>query len=291
MEKFRYLPTFRIRQTVNIMDVAVDVLSLEDAVATIEDWSARKRQEPNLPGRLVVTANPEYIMAAHHDPEMMNIIQGADMVTPDGVGLTIAGKLLGTPLPGRVTGVELSTALAQRSAESGLRLFLLGAAPGVAEEAAENLQKRFPGVNIVGCFAGKAGPEGDEESLKLIRSARPDVVLVAYGMGKQDRWSMRNLDRCGAAVSIGVGGTFDYISGRVPQAPLLVRKAGMEWAFRLMMQPWRWRRDIAMLQFGSRAVWMSLTKPVARKGSLKPVQTFEYVSTEEIRQTEHIQMA
>jgi N-acetylglucosaminyldiphosphoundecaprenol N-acetyl-beta-D-mannosaminyltransferase len=267
MEKFNSLSTQRTRRFVDIMKVPVDMLSLDEAVATIEDWSARKRQDPGLPGRRVITANPEYVMAAQRDMELMRAIRSAAMVTPDGVGLIIAGKLFGRPLPGRVTGVELSLALARRSAETGLRLFLLGAAEGVAEAAANRLREMYPGVRIVGSFAGQAGPEGDDETLHRVMAAQPDVILVAYGMGKQDRWAVRNLERSGAAVSIGVGGTFDYISGRVPLAPRLIRRAGMEWVFRLVIQPWRWRRDIAMLEFGSRALWLSASQFVT-KGKL-----------------------
>src|SRR5689334_20354983 len=128
------------RRVVDILKVSVDVLSLNQAVATIEEWSMRKREDPTQPARRVVTANPEYVMASHRDPEFMKVVQQADMVTPDGVGLIVAGKLFGTPLPGRVTGVELSLALARSSAKSGLRLFLLGAGPNVAEEAAARLR-------------------------------------------------------------------------------------------------------------------------------------------------------
>ncbi|MBN9393172.1 MAG: WecB/TagA/CpsF family glycosyltransferase [Chloroflexi bacterium] len=281
MEKFRFLDAQRKRETVDIMGLPVNNLTLESAVATIEDWSARKRQDPALPGRRIVTANPEYVMTARRDPELMRLIQEADMVTPDGVGLTVAAKLFGTPLQGRVTGVELSLALARRSARTGLRLFLLGAAPGIAEAAAANLRQQFPGICIAGIFSGDASPAGDAETLRRVRDSHADVVLVAYGMGKQDRWAVRNLDLSGAAVSIGVGGTFDYLSGQVPMAPYLVRRLGMEWLFRLITQPWRWKRDIAMLRFGTRAVLLSFVKPFTRKKqpAVVPPTEFEGVQS------------
>ena len=283
MEKYRFLNAQRKKETVNIMGLPINSISLEGAVATVEDWSARKRNDPGLPGRRIVTANPEYVMSARRDTELMNLIQAADMVTPDGVGLIVAAKLFGTPLPGRVTGVDLSLALARRSVNTGLRLFLLGAAPGVGEEAAANLRQKFPGICIVGTFSGDAGPDGDAETLKRVREARPDVVLVAYGIGKQDRWAVRNLDLSGAAVSIGVGGTFDYLSGKVPLAPYIIRRLGMEWLFRLITQPWRWKRDIAMLQFGTLALWLGFVNRIAPKKYTEVVQTSEFENVQSLQ--------
>lgn len=276
MEKFRYIDAQRKKETIDIMGLPVSNITLETAVATIEDWSARKRQDPTLPGHRIVTANPEYVMSARRDSELMHFIQEADMVTPDGVGLILAAKMFGTPLQGRVTGVELSMALARRSASTGLRLFLLGAAPGVAEAAAVNLRKQFPGICIVGTYSGDASEKGDAETLKRVQDARADVVLVAYGMGKQDRWAVRNLNASGAAVSIGVGGTFDYISGKVPLAPYMVRRLGLEWLFRLITQPWRWKRDLEMLRFGTRAVLLSFVKPFTRKKQPQVVPATEF---------------
>lgn len=257
MEKMGFLRARQPRQRVNILGVLVDQKNMEQAVETIEEWVWRKRSDPSLAGKRVVTANPEYVMTALRDTEFSQVVNGAGLVTVDGVGLIMAGLLFGTPFQERVTGVELTHALARCSSETGLRLFLLGAGPGVAEEAAQNLRKLYPGVAIVGCFSGKAGPEGDAESLKQIREAQADVVLVAYGMGKQDYWAVRNLDLCGAAATIGIGGTLDFLSGRVPRAPKTIRRLGLEWAYRLYREPWRWRRDIAMFQFALKAIQMS----------------------------------
>jgi N-acetylglucosaminyldiphosphoundecaprenol N-acetyl-beta-D-mannosaminyltransferase len=179
------------------------------------------------------------------------------------VGLLYAGKLLGQPFRGRVTGVALTHALAKRSAESGLRLFLLGAAPGIAEAAAAKLRTLYPGVNIVGCWAGEAGTSGDNESLVKIREAHPQIILVAYGMLKQDWWAVRNLKDSGAAISIGVGGVLDYLSGRAKLAPRWMRRTGLEWLYRLGREPKRWRRIFtAVPYFGS----VVLLEAVKKKG-------------------------
>ncbi|HEX2915566.1 MAG TPA: WecB/TagA/CpsF family glycosyltransferase [Chloroflexia bacterium] len=263
------------RRRINILEVLVDEITLEEAVDSIEKWVMQRRENPNLPGKRIVTANPEYVMCAQRDRELLEHINTAAMVTPDGVGLIAAGLLFRSPFRTRVTGVELSYALAKRSAENGMRIFLLGAAPGVAEEAADNLRKLYPGVNIVGCFAGKAGPEGDAETVLRVKEAQAEIVLVAYGQVKQDYWAVRNLDKCQAAVSIGVGGTFDFISGRVKHAPKYIRKTGMEWAYRLYQQPWRWKRDLAMFHFASIVIWMSFFKLRVMGGTSAVVYQFD----------------
>jgi N-acetylglucosaminyldiphosphoundecaprenol N-acetyl-beta-D-mannosaminyltransferase len=230
----------------SILGVRVDDVTLDEAVALVEEWALA-----GIPRR-VVTANPEYVMAARGNPQFRDVVNTSALVTPDGVGLIYAGKLLKQPFRQRVTGVALTHALSRRSAETGLRLFLLGAAPGVAEEAAQKLRALYPGVNITGCFAGQAGPEGDADTTAAVRQAQAQVVLVAYGMVKQDYWSLRNLQESGASVSIGVGGVFDYLAGRARLAPLWMRRAGLEWLYRLATQPQRWRRIlVAVPWFGS----------------------------------------
>ncbi len=240
-----------IRNRTEILGLAIDELTLPEAVTRIEIWVAQKQADTSLPARRVVTANPEYVMAARRDTALHQLINSADMVTPDGVGLVLAGKVLGRPFRGRVTGVALAYALAERSAQTGLKLFLLGAGSGIAEAAAQKFAELYPGVQIVGVFAGQAGPEGDAASLEHIQAARPDIVLVAYGMVKQDYWALRNINQSGAAVAIGVGGVLDYVSGRIPLAPPQIRKLGLEWLYRLYKEPWRWRRMLALPRFAT----------------------------------------
>jgi N-acetylglucosaminyldiphosphoundecaprenol N-acetyl-beta-D-mannosaminyltransferase len=228
------------RRRNDILGLLVDELTLDEAVAQIEGWINQRRKDPMAPARRVVTVNPEYVMAARRDQELRQIVNSADMVTPDGIGLILAGLVLRRPFRGRVTGVALSHALVQRSAQTGTRLFLLGAGPG---------------ISIVGVFDGKAGPEGDAESLARIQEARPDLVLVAYGMVKQDRWVLRNIEQSGATVAIGVGGVLDYVSGHVSLAPPLFRRLGLEWLYRLYKEPWRWRRQVALLDFIRAVAW------------------------------------
>jgi N-acetylglucosaminyldiphosphoundecaprenol N-acetyl-beta-D-mannosaminyltransferase len=242
------------RNQIEILGANVDDILLDEAVARIENWISTRHSNPQFAAQQVVTLNPEYLTIAQRDAGLMDIINRAGLVTPDGIGLVYAGKALRRPLRGRVTGVELTHALAMRSAylhnsgEGEMRIFLLGAAEGVAEKAARKLEELYPGVQIAGAFSGNGGPEGDVETLAAVQGAKADVVLVAYGMGKQDRWIVRNLQASGAAAGI-VGGTFDYLAGEVVCPPEVVKQLGMEWAYRIVRQKGRWKRAAFVPKF------------------------------------------
>jgi N-acetylglucosaminyldiphosphoundecaprenol N-acetyl-beta-D-mannosaminyltransferase len=197
----------------------------------------------------VVTLNPEFVVHAQRDATFRAVLQAADLAVPDGVGLTLAARLSGTPLRGRATGVDTILGLASRAAERGLSFYLLGAAPGVAEEAAAHLVTLAPGLRIAGTHAGSPAPEEEDEIVERIRHARPDFLFVAFGAPQQDLWIARNLQRLGVPVAMGVGGALDYVSGRVPRAPAVWRRLGLEWLYRLIRQPWRWRRMLALPRF------------------------------------------
>lgn len=229
--------------SIRVLGVRVDAVDPESALARIEELIAAGGHH------LVATVNPEFIMRARSDAAFRAVLDSASLCLPDGWGVTWAARRQGHPLPGRVPGIDLIPPLAARAARLGWRLFLLGAAPGVAEAAAERLRAGFPGLVITGCHAGEAGPEGDEESLRLIAAAGADIVLVAYGAPRQELWIARNLARLPAGVGIGVGGAFDFLSGRVRRAPGWMRRLGLEWLFRLAVQPWRARRMAILPRF------------------------------------------
>ncbi len=192
-------------------------------------------------------------MAARRLPEFRATIEQADLVTADGVGIVLAARLLGRPLRGRITGVDLVEALAA-AGDPELALFLLGAAPGVAERAARRLAARSPGCRIAGTWAGSPQPEESGEALARIAAARPAVLLVAYGAPAQELWIARHrreLERAGVVLAVGVGGAFDYLAGVVPRAPRPLRRLGLEWLYRLVRQPWRWRRQLALPRFAA----------------------------------------
>ncbi|WP_026370645.1 WecB/TagA/CpsF family glycosyltransferase [Kallotenue papyrolyticum] len=219
-----------------LLGVRIDDVDMDEAVARIEAMLRAGGTHH------VVTVNPEFVMTAQRHPIFREVLCRADLAVPDGTGLLLAARLTGQRLRRRVPGVELCERLAALSARTGARLFLLGAAPGIAEAAAATLQQRFPGVVIAGCYAGSPRPEDEATIRARLRQARPDILLVAYGSPAQDLWIARNQPELGIPVALGVGGSFDYLSGAVPRAPRLMRRLGLEWFYRLLRQPWRWQR-------------------------------------------------
>lgn len=192
--------------------------------------------------RQICTANPEFIITAQEDAEFKAILNGADLVIPDGVGLLWAARRLGKFLPERVAGSDLVVRLAERGAQRGWRVFFLGAAEGVAARAAEILQTRYSSFNCVGTFSGSPRAEDEAEILSRVQAAQPDILLVAFGHPQQDKWIARLREKLNVPVSMGVGGSFDFIAGVVPRAPLWLQRLNLEWLYRLWRQPWRAKR-------------------------------------------------
>jgi N-acetylglucosaminyldiphosphoundecaprenol N-acetyl-beta-D-mannosaminyltransferase len=225
-----------IQRRVDILGVGFDRVALVDAVERIE-------QRLDVGERtFIITANPEFVMLCRKDPALSAIAQRADLVVPDGTGAVIAARLLGDALPGRAPGRLLVDRLAALATERRLSIFLLGAAPGVAELAAETLRGRHPELRVAGTYAGAA--EHDADVVPRVAAASPDLVLVAFGMPKQERWIARNLDRLpSVAVAVGVGGSLDYLAGAAKAPPGIVHAVGLEWLWRLVRDPRRWRRQ------------------------------------------------
>lgn len=233
-----------------VLGVRVDRLSQQQVLDTIDMLVAQRRTSGNtLSCQQVITVNPEFVMAAQHNPLFRQCINDAALVTPDGIGVVWAMRYLHTPTPERVTGTDTLIALAKRCALKGYRLYLLGAAPGVAEAAARRLQTLAPTLQIAGCYAGSPAPAEEEAIIEQIAAARADVLCVAYGAPAQDLWIYRNREHLPVAVAMGVGGAYDFISGRQVRAPEIMRRFGLEWLFRLYRQPWRWRRMLALPRF------------------------------------------
>ena len=192
----------------------------------------------------VVTPNPEFVVLARRDTAFRAILNAAELAIPDGGGLLLAARLFGQPLREQVRGTDLCQALVERAAREGWRLFLLGAGPGVADAAAGALARRHPGLEVAGTFAGDSSPDGDSETVAAVRGAgRCDLLFVAYGARRQERWIARNLEQVDAGLAIGVGGVLDFMSGRIRRAPKRIRDLGLDWLFRLLIQPSRVRRQ------------------------------------------------
>lgn len=221
-----------------ILGVRVDAITFQQTIARIEDLIVAGKPSQ------IVTVNPEFIIAAQRDVRFRRILNRAEIATPDGIGLIWAAKLLRQPhIPERVAGVDLVVELAKRSQEKGLRLFFLGAGPGVAQKAANILKKLYPNCHIKAESGGEINLEKPDLNLiNLIRRNRPDILCVAFGFPKQDKWIYQNLDKLEVPVAIGVGGAFDYIAGHVKRAPSGWQKLGLEWLYRLFRQPTRFGR-------------------------------------------------
>lgn len=230
-------------RTVNILGIRVHDVTWEEAFAQVEAFIASAQPHQ------VVTVNPEFVMAARSNLAFRAVLNHADLALPDGVGLLWASRLLGRPLRERVTGSDFVPRFAALAARRGYRLFFLGAAPGVAELAARTLVHEHPDLQVVGTYAGSPRPEEEDKIVELVRAARPEALFVAYGAPAQDLWIARNLQRLSVPVCMGVGGALDFIAGVVPRAPARVQQLGLEWFYRLIRQPWRWRRQLALAQF------------------------------------------
>jgi len=185
----------------------------------------------------VVTLDASMCVMAQGDPELLRIVAQADLVTPDSAGVLWACRRAGNPLPERVSGVEIVERLCSLSSSTGLSLYFLGAAPGVAAAAAEKLATRHPGCRIVGTHHGYFAPHEEPQLLEAIRAARPDVLCVALGIPMQEKWIDRHRAALGVPVLIGVGGTFDVHSGRVRRAPRWMQQLNLEWLYRLWKNP------------------------------------------------------
>lgn len=235
-------------RTVEILGVRVDDVTMAEAVA----WVETAVNKPRAPCCQIATVNPEFIVTARHHQEFARVLAATDLNVPDGANLVRAARILGCPLRERVGGCDLIVQLASRAAECGWSIFFLGAREGVAAQAAANLGARFPGLIVAGVSPGSPDPACEDAIVTRVNESGAQILLVAYGAPAQDLWIARNRGRLRAHVTMGVGGSFDYISGRVPRAPVWMQRAGLEWFFRLVRQPWRIRRQSALAEF----VWL-----------------------------------
>lgn len=214
-----------------VLGIAFDNLTREQAAQR----GAQLLQEPKF--HYVATPNPEFILAAQRDRAFQDIINRADLVLPDGIGVVYCAKILGTPLRERVTGIEFAQDMLQALDAMGGRLFLLGAKPDIARRAGENIQKQYPNIIICGTQDGYFTNE--EEVLLRVAAAQPTLLFVCLGAPKQEQWMARWGKHTGARMAIGLGGCLDVFSGETQRAPEQWQKLGLEWAYRLLKEPKR----------------------------------------------------
>ncbi|MDR7240697.1 WecB/TagA/CpsF family glycosyltransferase [Neobacillus drentensis] len=196
----------------------------------------------------IVTANPEIVMYAHEHPDYKKIIQSADMVVPDGFGIILASKILNTPIIERVAGYDLMVRLLELGNENQLKIYLLGGREETNQKAVANINRQYPNVQIVGSHHGFFDWEKNKITAE-IKAASPDIIFVALGFPKQEQWIARNLDQFSKGLFMGVGGSIDVLAGEVQRAPRFWQKMNLEWFYRLISQPSRWRRMLAIPRF------------------------------------------
>ena len=219
----------------------IDVLSVNiDDVTSAEAVEAGMTMLREEKFHYVVTPNPEFILAAKKDDAFRTVLNKADLALPDGIGVVYAAKILGRPLKGRSPGVDFAQGLMEKLAQTGDKLFLLGAKPGVAEQAAENLRKAHPGLNICGTHDGYFKEDGPV--IEAVKAAGADVIFVCLGAPKQELWMAQNGPLTGARLAVGLGGCLDVFAGNVQRAPEAWQKAGLEWLYRLIKEPSRFGR-------------------------------------------------
>jgi N-acetylglucosaminyldiphosphoundecaprenol N-acetyl-beta-D-mannosaminyltransferase len=233
----------RFEKRVEILGLPVSAITYAEWLEWIGVWVNSRHAHHGC------TINPEMIMIAQNDPNFYNILSRADLTVPDGVGLLWAARRIGKPLPERVTGSDGVPMIAAEAAKRGWRIYLLGAAPGVADKAAEALRAKYPGLQIAGTYSGSPAPEEEDAIVERVNASNADILFVAYGAPNQDKWIARNLPRLRAKMAMGVGGSLDFVAGIVPRAPESFRRLGLEWLYRLYLQPWRIGRMLRLPRF------------------------------------------
>ena len=230
-------------ERVNILGVDVDAVTMAEAVDVV------RRAMDTRAGVMVATANAEMLMRATHDEELRHILNASALVVPDGAGTVWAARHLGHAMPERVAGYDLAQELLRCAPAEGRCVYFFGSAPGVAEKAKAKAEQLYPGIEIVGVRNGFFSPADNAAIIAEIRAARPDLLLVALGVPKQEKWIAAHLAELDVPVAIGVGGTLDVMAGVMKRAPLWMQKAKLEWLFRGLMQPKRAGRLLALPKF------------------------------------------
>jgi N-acetylglucosaminyldiphosphoundecaprenol N-acetyl-beta-D-mannosaminyltransferase len=228
---------------VEILGIKIHDITLDEVMVLVKSMVTSRKPHHITP------INPEMIIASMKNEEFRKVLIQVSLGLPDGIGILIAGRLFGKRIRERVTGVDTVMAIANMANNEGYSIFLLGAAPGIAERASSVLKQKNPGLSIAGTFAGSPEVQDEDEICSRIQKVKPDILFVAYGAPRQELWIARTMKRLNVPVAMSVGGTFDFIAGVNRRAPRWMQRAGLEWFFRLVQEPSRWRRMLALPKF------------------------------------------
>ncbi|MCY9695419.1 WecB/TagA/CpsF family glycosyltransferase [Paenibacillus alginolyticus] len=228
---------------VRIYGVPISKMSMDQTVAYLTN--VIEQRQPHQ----VITANPIMVMAAQEDPAYLSMMQRAELIVPDGTGVVWAAKYVGEPVVERVPGYDLIHELMKVGESKGWKVYLLGASNEVIQAAAEKLRTTYPGIKLVGVRDGYFKDEQDAEVIQDILDAAPDILLVGRSAANQEPWIGKYKQQIGVPVMMGVGGSFDVLSGKLKRAPVLFQKLRLEWFYRLMQEPWRYKRMLLLPKF------------------------------------------
>ncbi|NLK36952.1 MAG: WecB/TagA/CpsF family glycosyltransferase [Epulopiscium sp.] len=232
-----------MRKTTQVLKVPFDVVTMSEAVERALKFLEDGRSH------IICTPNPEIVMEAQTDKELLQILRAADMVIPDGIGVVWASRYSQYPLKERVAGYDLVQKLFSQIKDTEYTVYFLGGAPGVANTAAKRMMKQYPGLKIVGVHNGYFDAKEEKKIIYEIKKLAPSILLVGLGAPKQEKWIYENMRLIGAKVCIGVGGSFDVMAGTVKRAPAIFQKFGLEWFYRLISQPSRFFRMMRLPKF------------------------------------------
>lgn len=232
-----------MRKTANILGVPIDAVSLESAMDKVKGFL--KESGCNM----ITTPNTEIVMEAHGDEEVQKVLMASDLCIPDGIGLIYASKIQKLGLIERVPGVDLMRKILEYANENEKFIYILGGKPGVAEIACENIKKTFNSIRIVGYHDGYFKEEDEEGIINRINHLKPDILFVALGAPRQEKWIYKNKSSLNVKIAMGVGGSVDIWAGTARRAPKAFQKLGLEWFYRLIKEPWRYKRMLALPKF------------------------------------------
>lgn len=233
---------------VNILGVNVDMVTISEATDKILDFLCEDKLH------CVYTPNSEIIMEAYRNQDFNEILNAADLLTADGIGVVYAAKYLKKPIKERAAGYDVAKLLLQKISYTNHKLFLFGGKPGVGDLAKKNMQKDYPGLNIVGVRNGYFTDDEEEEIINEINASGADILFVCLGAPRQEKWIHKNKDKLKVRVAMGVGGSIDVFAGTVQRAPDFFCKTGLEWFYRLMKEPWRAKRMMDLPRFAMTVV-------------------------------------
>ncbi|MBN1391366.1 MAG: WecB/TagA/CpsF family glycosyltransferase [Sedimentisphaerales bacterium] len=249
-----------------ILDVDFDFTDYESVLETILQWKQLSVKH------YITLSNPHSVMLCRRDRQMFEATSRAGLVLPDGIGIIWAANILGYKNYGRVTGPQFMLYACDWGRQKGFRHFFYGGSEGVADKLAANLHKKYPGLEVAGTFCPpfrQFSEKEDREIIDIINRTNPDIVWIGLGAPKQEKWMAEHLNKINAPAMVGVGAAFDFHAGNIKWAPPLIRKFGVEWAWRLILNPKHmWRRNLDSPKFLLKVIWQRLAAMTNSNGHI-----------------------